>query len=80
MNGKAAIGILVGSIAITGAGTRFTSQLLAMSGLCIFILNILTRVLATVFLAVFLFKNLAQARKSKDLPAQEHGADHTINK
>ena len=37
-----AIGILVGSIAITGAGTRFTSQLLAISGGNLMILLILT--------------------------------------
>jgi TRAP transporter 4TM/12TM fusion protein len=37
-----AIGILVGSIAITGAGTRFTSQLLTISGGNLMILLILT--------------------------------------
>jgi len=37
-----AIGILVGSIAITGAGTRFTSQLLTISGGNLTILLILT--------------------------------------
>ncbi len=37
-----AIGILVGSIAITGAGTRFTSQLLTLSGGNLMILLILT--------------------------------------
>lgn len=37
-----AIGILVGSIAITGAGTRFTSQLLIISGGNLMILLILT--------------------------------------
>jgi TRAP transporter 4TM/12TM fusion protein len=54
--------------------------LFAMSGLCIFIPNILTRVLGISFLAVFLFKSLAQTRKSKDLSAQEQRAGHTINK
>ena len=37
-----AIGILVGSIAITGAGTRFTSQLLTISGGNLMIILILT--------------------------------------
>lgn len=37
-----AIGILVGSIAITGAGTRFTSQLLTISGGNLMILLVLT--------------------------------------
>lgn len=37
-----AIGILVGSIAITGAGTRFTSQLLTISGGNLLIILILT--------------------------------------
>ena len=53
--------------------------LFAISGLCIFIPNILTRALGIAFLAVFLFKNLAQTRKSKDLSAQEHGAGHSID-
>jgi TRAP transporter 4TM/12TM fusion protein len=54
--------------------------LLAMSGICIFIPNILTRVLAIAFLAVFLFKHLVQTRRSRIPPAQEHGTGNTINK
>lgn len=54
--------------------------LLAMSGICLFIPNTLTRVLAIAFLAVFLFKHLVQTRRSKIPPAQEHGTDNTINK
>jgi TRAP-type uncharacterized transport system fused permease subunit len=53
--------------------------LFAVSGLCIFIPNILTRVLGIAFLVYFLFKNLAQKRKSKDLLAQAHRAGHPIN-
>lgn len=54
--------------------------LFAISGLCIFIPNILTRALGISFLAVFLFKNLAQTRKSKDLSAQAHRAGNPISK
>jgi TRAP transporter 4TM/12TM fusion protein len=53
--------------------------LFAVSGLCVFIPNILTRVLGIAFLVYFLFKNLAQKRKSKDLLAQAHRAGHPIN-
>lgn len=54
--------------------------LLAASGICIFIPNLLTRLLALAFLAVFLFKHLVQTRRSKIPPAQEHGTGNTINK
>lgn len=54
--------------------------LLAASGICIFIPNLLTRSLALAFLAVFLFKHLVQTRRSKIPPAQEHGTGNTINK
>jgi len=48
--------------------------LLAISGICIFIPNLLTRLLALAFLAVFLFRHLIQIRRSK-IPPRSRAQD-----
>lgn len=53
---------------------------LTMSGICLFIPNVLSRGLALAFLAVFLFRHLVQTRRSKIPHVRESGAGNTINK
>jgi TRAP-type uncharacterized transport system fused permease subunit len=75
-----ALGAMTIGVAFEGYFLRglriWENILLAICGICIFIPDFLTRGLALAFLAVFLFKHLIEARKTKTSTAPKPGSSH----